>query len=326
VVLEEFHEHLLEWIKKVKNLLKSIYLSFQLCIGLAIMALANSAFAQTTVTAFAPSTNTTSGVWFENDVRPGATASVSDLTGISGDLETNQPLPIGAAKLTTDFTNEAKAEVGVADAYGQAGSVLTSLQVAYSWHKAANVGQNPNAAPSIKLSFFNPSCIDATNNPGLDCFGALVYEPYQNGFGNNPALDTWNTSALDYNTGMWWWTGGFGSPNQGGGPADKTLAEWHLLLSGLSSDFASADLVLVSIGVGSYNQGQVGYVDDVTISHTFGSGYSASYDFEPPPEFETLGECISTLIADNCTGLTGKARATCNHEQQLACFDLFDVK
>ncbi len=305
--------------------MKKLFLFTMLVAALAGLALAGPALAQTTVSAFAPSTNTTPGVWFENDVRPGGTASVADLTGTGGDLETNQPLPIGAAKLTTDFTNAAKAEVGVGDAYGQAGSILSTLQVAYSWHKAANPGQNLNAAPSIKLTFFNPSCVDATNNPGLDCFGALVYEPYQNGFGNNPAVDTWNTSALDYNTGMWWWTGGFGSPNQGGGPADKTLAQWDSLLSGLSSDFAGADLVLVSVGVGSFNQGQVGYFDDVTISHSSGSSYSASYDFEPAPQFATVGECVSTLIADNCTSVTGRARANCNHEQQMTCFDLFDI-
>lgn len=303
--------------------MKKLTLTVAATLIAGLMALAGQAFAQTTVTAFASSTNTAPGVWFESDVRVGGTASVADLTGTGGDLETNQPSPIGAARLTTDFTNAAKAEVGVYDAYGQAGSILSTLQVAYSWHKAANPGQNLNAAPSIKLTFFNPSCVDATNNPSLDCFGALVYEPYQNGFGNNPAVDTWNTSALDYYTGLWWWTGGFGSPNQGGGPANMTLGQWDTLLSSLSTDFSGADLVLVSVGVGSFNQGQVGYFDDVTVSHSSGS-YSVSYDFDPGPQFETLGECISTLIADNCSSLKGRARASCNHEQQMACFDLFD--
>ena len=47
-----------------------------------LMALASPVLAQTTVTSFAPSTNTTSGVWFENDVRTGGTASIADLTGL----------------------------------------------------------------------------------------------------------------------------------------------------------------------------------------------------------------------------------------------------
>lgn len=292
-------------------------------LGSGIIALASSALAQTTVTSFAPSTNTTAGVWFENDVRTGGTASIADLTGVTGNLETAQPLPVGAAKITTDFTNDAKAEVGVGDNYGTVAGILSTLQVSYAWHKAANAGQNLNAAPSLKLSFYNPSCVDASNNPGLDCFGALVYEAYQNGFGNHPAVDTWNTSSVDYTNGKWWWTGGFGSPNQAGGPADKTLAQWQALLSSLSTDFAGASLVLVSIGVGSYNQGQVGYFDNVTIA---GTNADASYDFEPAPTFETLGECISTLIADDCTGLKGKGRAMCNHASQMTCFDLFGVK
>lgn len=289
----------------------------------AACCIAQPVIAQTTVNSFVPAVDATPGIWFENDVRPGGTASIADLTGLGGDLETNQPLPNGAAKIITDFTTAAKAEVGVFDSYGTVSAILSSLQVGYSWHKAANAGQNLNAAPSLKLSFHNPSCVDATNNPGLDCFGAFVYEPYQNGFGNNPALDTWNDSTLDYNTGVWWWTGGFGSPNQAGGPANKTLAQWETELTGLSSDFQGASLVLVSVGVGSYNVGQIGYFDDVSIA---GTDADASYDFEPAPLFETVGECVSTLIADNCAVLKGRARATCNHEQQMTCFDIFGVK
>lgn len=43
------------------------------------------------------------------------------------------------------------------------------------------------------------------------------------------------------------------------------------------------------------------------------------------PEFETVGECISTLISENCSDVTGRARADCNHEQQNLCLDLFDI-
>ena len=59
-------------------------------------------YAVDTVTSFAPSTNTCPGVWFESDVRQGGTASIVDLTGLGGDLENNQPLPTGAAKLHHD--------------------------------------------------------------------------------------------------------------------------------------------------------------------------------------------------------------------------------
>ncbi len=287
----------------------------------SLLAFASTSFAQTTVTSFAPSSNTDLGVWYENDVRTGGTASIADLVGQGGDLENNQPIPVGAAKITTDLTNSAKAEVGVLNEYGQPTNIFSTLNVAYSYHKATNAGQNLSAAPSIKLTFFNSVCDDVASSG--DCFATLVYEPYLNDDGPTPTLDTWTTVNIDQNTGVFWTTGGFGFGNSGGGPPYKTLAEW---LSESSSDFGDAELVRVSIGVGSYNQGQIGYFDDVSISHSSGDGFSESYDFEPPPEFETLGECVSTLIADNCTGLKGRDRATCNHEQQLACFDIFDIK
>lgn len=46
----------------------------------------------------------------------------------------------------------------------------------------------------------------------------------------------------------------------------------------------------------------------------------------PAPEFESVGECVSTLIGENCAGLTGRGRAQCNHDQQMTCFDLFGVQ
>ena len=297
-------------------------------ITISTMALAASAFAQTTVTAFAPSTNTTPGVWFENDVRTGGTASVADLTGLGGDLESNQPLLIGAALLTTDFTTAAKAEVGVLNSYGKPDDIFSTLSIMYSYHKATNAGQSLAAAPSLKLTFFNSMCDDPVS--AGDCFATLVYEPTWNGPGStsaspgstNPATDTWTTVTIDENTGLFWTTGGFGFGNSFGGPPIKTLAEWR---TALSSDFGDAILFRVSIGVGSFNIGQIGYFDDVNISHAFGGGFNESYDFNPAPQFESLGECVSTLIADNCSDLQGRARAICNHAQQMACFDLFDI-
>ncbi len=54
------------------------------------------------------------------------------------------------------------------------------------------------------------------------------------------------------------------------------------------------------------------YLDDLTMT----SGTTL---------FSNLGECISTKIEENCSGLTGEDRAMCNQEQQGFCFDLFDV-
>jgi hypothetical protein len=210
---------------------------------------------------------------------------------------------------------------------GLPGQFLRStLNISYDYHKAANAGQNASAAPSLKLTFFNAVC-DETPITSR-CFGTLVYEPTWNGPGStpgtpgstNPATDSWTTVNIDENTGLFWWTGGFGEPNTAGGPPIKTLAGWSSIFT---PDFGDATLFQVSIGVGSSNQGQIGYFDNVNISL---GGFNDSYDFEPPVVFETVGECISTLTADNCSDLRGSARAMCNHDQQMACFDLFGIE
>jgi hypothetical protein len=241
--------------------------------AVGLLTLASPLFAITTVTSIAPAP--APGVWFEFDVRPGGTAGVVDLTGSGGDLENNQPLPIGSALITTDLTNAAKAEVGVANNYGKAVDIFPTLNLSYSFHKATNPGQNASAAPSIKLTIHNPGC-----GTGVDCFGTLVYESYVQGAGN-PSPDTWTTATITPTSGTFWWTGGFGLPSSFGGPPYDTLDTWLTNL-GASPDFAGADVVVVSVGVGSFNQGQIGYFDDVRISHQFAGGFNERYNFEPP--------------------------------------------
>lgn len=215
------------------------------------------------------------GVWEANDVRPGGEATIVELLGMGGALEGSQPLPTGAVRLTTDFSNPAKAEIGVFNNYGLAGDIIPSLQLAYDFFKASNPGQNIFAAPSLKLAFFNPSCDDPVSMG--DCFGELVWEFYLQGNGN-PPLDTWTSASIDSNnSGLFWWTGGFGQPNDAGGPASYTLAGF---LSAASSDFPDAQLIRVSVGVGSFNQGQIGYFDNVSIRHSFEAGFDEIYDFE----------------------------------------------
>ncbi len=257
------------------------------CSVILLLIAVQQAPAQTLVPEFAPSTNTDLSIWFENDVRQMGVASIVDLSGAGGDLEADQPLPPGAALITTEFDNGDKAEVGVLEAFGLPQDILTSLNVSYTFFKASNTGQNLFAAPAIKLTFFNPVCDDPVS--AGDCFGTLVYEPTWNGPTSSPATpvsslvstDTWMTADIDQNNGLFWWTGGFGQPNTAGGPPIDTLGGW---LTTFSSDFADSSLVLISIGVGTFNQGQIGYFDDVQISHTFDGGFDRQFDFGPAPE------------------------------------------
>lgn len=296
--------------------------SLALAAILSSSLLSSMAYAET-VTSFAPAPPTgtapTPGVWFQNDVRIGGTAAIVDLTGLSA--ETGAPLPSGAAFLTTDSTNAAKAEVGVANNFGVVSTFGNGFAISYSWFKDSNGGLTPEPAPSLKLAIFNPTCVASSG----DCYGELIYEPYVQAYPSyvNPTPDTWTTSNIDLNNGKFWWSGGFNVATSSAGPPYRTLQEWIATLGTASSDFSGALLVRASVGVGSYNPNQKGYFDAVTIS---GTSADASYDFELAPQYGSVGECASTLIGENCGGLSGKARAQCNHDQQMTCFDMFGVQ
>jgi hypothetical protein len=280
---------------------------------------ASGACAQEIVTSFAP-TLEGPGVWYEVGVLDGGSAQTIDLSGLGGSLEDDQPLPIGAALLTTDLTiNTSKAEVGVPEAHGTAGEILTTLELFYAYFKATHAdAQNLFAAPSIKLTFWNQDCVLPD-----DCFGTLIYEPYWNqpgsiGVAAEVPLDQWTEVAIDADTGVFWWTGGFGESSGGGGPPLRTLADWATVFATngwMAPSFADADLILVSVGVGTFNLGQIGYFDDVEVVH---DGYQAAYDFEPAigppldkdeckkggwmtfnsPSFRNQGDCVSFVVSN----------------------------
>jgi len=115
---------------KLRKITASIVLFTGMVIGFQGVCLA----AVNIVTEIAPKDTLTAGVWAATDVRPGGSAGIADLTGLGGNLENNQPSPIDAALLTTDFTDAAKAEVGVYNDYGLAGDIIASLQLAFDFY------------------------------------------------------------------------------------------------------------------------------------------------------------------------------------------------
>ena len=64
--------------------------------------------------------------------------------------------------------------------------------------------------------------------------------------------------------------------------------------------------------------------NDTGITHAIIGGQADQLPAEFPPPFASLGECISTWIAERCAGLTGQARAACNQAQQAECRLLFE--
>ncbi len=119
--------------------------------ALAILFISSIAHSATvTVNAFAPYSATPSnGVWYEMRVEEGGAASTVDLTGVGGNLENNQPLPVGAALLTTGSNNLDVAHVGVVDTYGNASNILMdgALEISYSFYKVSAGDLSPYAAP-----------------------------------------------------------------------------------------------------------------------------------------------------------------------------------
>jgi hypothetical protein len=220
--------------------------------------------------------------WYETDVRTGGTASVVSLAGMGGNLENNQPLPIGAARLTTipiPVGGNDKAEVGTFNDYGLATAVLANIDLAYSYYKVAVGATAP--APAIKLGILGPG-----HGAGNDNYGQLVFEPYLNG-PPVPPTGAWQSLVIDENTGDngsaategWWWTGGFNLPNGAGGSPYLSLAQWAGALLAADSEFADARVVSLHVGVGSNNPGQDGYFD--AVSYRIGTQTEATvYNFE----------------------------------------------
>jgi hypothetical protein len=253
-------------------------------LGYVVLATGASA-ATVVVNGFEAPASPVAGVWYASDIRFGGTASVVDLTGMGGNLEANQPLPTGAAMLTTGMSNDDKAEVATYADYGDATTVLNSAVFGFDYYKQTVVGGNASAAPSFKIG------ISAAGGTG-DNYGQLVFEPNWNQPGGGsqvPPVDSWQAVSIDANTGSgsdttggWFWTGGFELPNGAGGPPLRSLAEWATAFSGADPDFANARVVSLAMGVGSYNQGQIGYFDNVSINVP--GGISTTFDFQAVPE------------------------------------------
>lgn len=241
--------------------------------------------AAVTVTQILPQTGSpVVGPWYETDMQAGATIGIVDLAGVGGNLETAQPLPTGAGKITTPpVDNSGRAQAYTYNDFGSAATFLNNVTMGYSYYKSTNAS-NPSAAPALKIQ------INAVGGTG-DNFGTLIYEPYWQGAAPTP--DVWNTVSIaaadgtgDPNSGGWWWNGGFGVANGAGGPPIQSLTEWAAAFT-LNDpvDFATARVVAIGIGEGTFNPGEVSYFDNISYAI---AGGGETWDFQAIPEPASL--------------------------------------
>lgn len=248
---------------------------------IASISVAGHAAAQTTVTEILSSPG---GAWYQSLQVGGGTSGIVDVDGVGGNLSSAQPLPGGVVQLTTGFDNADRAEIAIDGDFGSAATLLTSMSLGYDYYKQAVIGGNATAAPTLKIALFTPGGTG-------DSYGQLIYEPNWNQSGGGsqaPTADVWQSVSVGASTGStdgtgtggWWWTGGFEIGSSSAGPPIKSLSEWAADFQAADpTDFANARVIQVSIGVGTYNQGQVGYFDNVSIS---GTSLDATYDFQVP--------------------------------------------
>lgn len=222
--------------------------------------------------------------WYLSDMRLAGTASIVDLAGLGGN---------GAAKLTTGNATGDKAEVGTFGNFGLASTLLRDITIGYEYYKQSVTDGNIFAAPSIKLT------LSTTGGTG-DNYGSLIYEPNWNiGAGSiAPTSDAWQTVSINQSTGAgsinyggWWWSGGFEIGNSAGDVPFRSLAEWVTAFQTSDrTDFDNANVVGLSMGVGTYNLNQIGYFDNVSMRNSTGS-LDVVYDFKagaPVPEPATM--------------------------------------
>lgn len=149
---------------------------------------------------------------------------------------------------------------------------------------------------------------DAFGPAGPDCLGSI------SSLGNNIIGDTTGCTITLQATDL------TGDPGLGDFTDNGTPGNGHFPLLATSqaidegnSDVCLDDPILTTDQIGQPRRDGDG---DGTVVCDIGA-----IEFQPP--FKNKGQCISLLIKENCSGLKGKNRATCNHQQQQFCKNLF---
>ena len=244
-----------------------------------------SAISATALLAFGLSANAASVVINNLNSAPSASSAVGTATTSIVNYD-----GVGAARLTTGLNNNDQAEILISGSFGNFGNLLTDpdLSFEYKFLKASDAVGAPSAAafaaPALSLVLYDEDFVG-------DGYLTIKYEHYWNIGNAVVTTDSWITANLDYTQGALWSSGGLNLANSSGGPPlfnlqnilDGTASSTAALSDNLVVDFSAlldAELIGIQLSVGSYNQGQDGYVD--YLSMTTGAG-TTTYDFQVVP-------------------------------------------
>jgi len=208
---------------------------------LLALTLATSVSAATTVVV----SPTNEEGWTTADTRPGGDVNfIEDATS---------PFPNGALQLTTNDTNEAKAQ------YMHEASTPLDEVTDLSYYTKQVAGP-VHAAPSYQLA------VDLNGTSTAGGFTTLVYEPYWNGVVASNTWQQWNVDEGNFWSSQTFTDGTCSVAAGAGGAPFYTLAA-------LQTACPDATVLGFGVSVGTYNPGYDVYTDGVVFNDT-------TYDFE----------------------------------------------
>ncbi|MCP4437148.1 MAG: hypothetical protein GY812_16820 [Actinomycetia bacterium] len=183
--------------------------------------------------------------WWQADTRVGGTSSISE----------GYPNVLGygcsALELTTDATNEAKAQ---AFTYEDVGVDLSTVNdVSYWAYRDPSSTGDPQVTASLNIELYGADVIDTAGNP--NGYTTLVYEPYLQAGGGSAVL-TAQWQEWDASAGVWWSTRATNDQ-----PTRSVLLTW----SEIQAAYPGAVLGGFGANLGSYNPDQTVAVDGLVV-------------------------------------------------------------
>ncbi|HET9722080.1 MAG TPA: hypothetical protein VFP32_03595 [Candidatus Saccharimonadales bacterium] len=252
--------------------------------------------------------------WATADTRPGGNVSYVN--------DPSSPMPSGALQLTTDSTNDAKAQY-----MHTANTALADTDV-LSYSTYQKTASSPTGDPSYQLVV----CLSGYTNNTCNGFDTLVYEPYWNTANQTVTPNTWQTWIVS--DGQFWSSGSYTDSSN----ANCTVTAGHggtpfYTLSDLKTACPNATVVGFGVNVGTYNPNYVVETDQIVFNqYTYdfqltnaptskdqckNNGYATATD-ENGTGFKNQGQCVSYFNHSTPQHMTLSAVSVNNKDDKAA--------